>query len=122
MLFTMHDQRHNQIKDNFVTLKLRYLHSEIAKRLSNFTISEIINYFIQIASADDGARRAFKLLRKSSCQLFKAGHIQDFKAKVGSHCITVIFIDEFGDNKLYFGRPYRFSPQLTPQMRSAKQK
>ena len=111
MLFTMHFQRHNQIKGNFVALKLHYLRSEKAKMLSNFTILEIINYFIQIASSDDGARRDFKSLRISSCQLFKAGHIQDPKAKVGCHHITIIFIDEFD---LCFGRQYSFSPATCP--------
>ena len=100
MLFTMHGQRHNQIKDNIVALTLRYLRSEIAKILSNFTMSEMINYFIQIASEDGGARRDFKSLRKLFCQFFKAGHIQDPKAKVGCHRITIIFIDKFDDTKL----------------------
>ena len=51
--------------------------------LSNFTMLEIINYFLQIASADDGARRDFKSLRESSYQFLNEGHIQDTKAKVG---------------------------------------
>ena len=71
LLFAMHGQRHNRIKDNFVALKLRYLLLEIAIMLNNFTISDIKNYFIQIASAEDGARRDFKSVREPSYQLFK---------------------------------------------------
>ena len=78
-------------------LKLRYLRPEIANMLSNFTMSEFINYFIQLASADDRVRRDFKSLRNSSCQLFKASHIQDPKVKVGCHWIIIIIIVEFDD-------------------------
>ena len=69
---------------------------------------EIIKYITEIAAADYGARRDFKSLSKSFYQLFKAGHIQDPKAKVGYHYIVIINIEEFHDNKLYFGRPYSF--------------
>ena len=48
--------------------------------LSNFTMSEIINYFVEVVAADEVARRDFKSLHESSYQLFKAGQI-DLKAK-----------------------------------------
>ena len=94
------------MKDTIVALKLCYLRLEIAKMLNKFIVSEIINYFIQIASADDGARRDSKSLCKSSCQLFKAGHLKNLKAKAGCHCITIIL--SMNSTITDFSRPYSF--------------
>ena len=66
VLFTMDDQRHNQVKIKFFALILYYLHPEIAKTLSKFTMSEIINYFIEVVAIDEGTRREFKSLCESS--------------------------------------------------------
>ena len=52
VLFTMDGQGQNRINNNFVTLKLYHLHPEIATMLTNFTMSEITNYFIEVVAED----------------------------------------------------------------------
>ena len=47
------------------------MHPEIPNMFSYFGMSESINYFIDIVTADEEARRDFKFLSESSYQLFK---------------------------------------------------
>ena len=49
----MDGQRQNNVNSNFVSLTICYLYPEILKTLSNFTLSEIINYFIEAVAADE---------------------------------------------------------------------
>ena len=50
----------------------------------------MIHYFIEVVAADEIVRRDFKSFRETSYQLFKAGHIQDLRAKTGCKCLIIV--------------------------------
>ena len=57
LFFIKDGEQQNQIKSNFIALKLCYLHPEIIKMLRNFIMSEIMTYFTEEEAADEEARK-----------------------------------------------------------------
>ena len=56
VLLTTDGQRQKQIEINFFGLEVCYLHPEMAKTFSNFIMSEITNYFIEVAADEEAWR------------------------------------------------------------------
>ena len=74
----------------FLKLRESYKSAIVYQSLSKFSISQIVNYFIDAVAADSNSKLDFKSLRESSFQLFIAGHIQDIYVKLGFQTIIIV--------------------------------
>ena len=74
----------------FLRLTQIYSLPSIYATLGKFSMSQIINYFIEAIAADSKSKQDFKALRESSFSMFKAGHVQDIHLKTGYNTIIIV--------------------------------
>ena len=86
----MFSQKMSEPLSGFLKLKESYKSAIIYQNLSKFSMSQIVNYFIDAVAADSNSKLDFKSLRESSFQLFKAGHIQDIYVKPGFKTLIIV--------------------------------
>ena len=78
----------SQANANYV--KLQDISFDIFPTLQNFSMSQVLNYFIEAVSADSKLKQDFKSLRESSFQMFKAGHVHDICLKAAFRTLIII--------------------------------
>ena len=74
----------------YVKLQGIYKSPSIFPTLQNFSMSQVLKYFIEPVSADSTLKQDFKSLRELSFQIFKAGHVQDIPLKAGFQTLIII--------------------------------
>ena len=92
-----------QANVTYVKLQDIYKSPSIFPTLQNFSMSQVLNYFIEAVSADSKLKQDFKSLRESSFQMFKAGHVQDICLKAGFRTLIIISscLPEMRKDKIY---------------------
>ena len=86
----MFSQKMSEPLSGLLKVKESYKSAIIYQNLSKFSMSQIVNYFIDAVAADSNSKLDFKSLRESSFQLFKAGHIQDIYVKPGFKTLIIV--------------------------------
>ena len=93
----------SQANATYVKLQDIYKSPSIFPTLQNFSMSQVLNYFIEAVSADSKLKQDFKSLRESSFQMLKAGHVQDICLKAGFRTLIRISscLPEMRKDKIY---------------------
>ena len=93
----------SQANATYLKLQDIYKSPSIFPTLQNFSMSQVLNYFIEAVSADSKLKQDFKSLREWSFQMFKAGHVQDIRLKAGFRTLIIISscLPEMRKDKIY---------------------
>ena len=57
--------------------------------LREFSMAQVVSYFIEAVASDNERTKDFKSLRQSSFQMYKDGHIQKLQVKIGYNTLLV---------------------------------
>ena len=63
--------------------------SLVVDTLREFSMAQIVSYFIETMASDNDKTKNFKNLRQSSFQMFNYGHVQKIKLKAGFNTLLV---------------------------------
>ena len=78
-----------QVNAKYIKIQEIYQSPLIFPTWKNFSISQVLTYFIEAVCVDK-VKQDFKSLWESSFQMFKAGHVQDICLQVRFQTLIII--------------------------------